>query len=234
MQLFMVCERDSSLRAMADIWVKLKVWVSNSLDPAASIPPEAYTQYAPERPATLLVSIMHVNNETGVVQPIEDIAKTLAKHEAFFHVDAAQAFGKCIADLQNRRIDLIRISGHKIYAPKGIGALVVRRHGYERLPLTPLAFGGGQERGLRPGTLPVALIVALGKAGEFARLLLLPLAERDEIAGTLLRGLNRGFIRAVDFRPAILGHRRDCILTFAGPNKQQKPLKTGQFGRSLV
>ena len=123
------------------------------------------------RPDTLLVSVMQVNNETGVIQPIGDIAKSLTKSEAFFHVDAAQGFGKRISELQNRRIDLISISGHKIYAPKGIGSLITRRRGYERLPLTPLVFGGGQERGLRPGTLPVALIVALGKAAE--------LAERD-------------------------------------------------------
>ena len=120
------------------------------------------------RSDTLLVSVMHVNNETGVIQPIDDIAKALAKHEAFFHVDAAQGFGKRIPELQNRRIDLISISGHKIYAPKGIGALITRRRGYERPPLTPLVFGGGQERGLRPGTLPVALIVALGQAAELA------------------------------------------------------------------
>jgi cysteine desulfurase len=120
------------------------------------------------RPDTLLVSVMHVNNETGVIQPIENIAMALAKHEAFFHVDAAQGFGKRIAELQNQRIDFISISGHKVYAPKGIGALIVRRRGYERPPLTPLVFGGGQERGLRPGTLPVALIVALGKAAELA------------------------------------------------------------------
>ena len=120
------------------------------------------------RPDTLLVSVMHVNNETGIIQPITDIATVLAKHDAFFHVDAAQGFGKRIAELQNRRIDLISISGHKVYAPKGIGALITRRRGYERPPLTPLVYGGGQERGLRPGTLPVALIVALGKAAELA------------------------------------------------------------------
>jgi cysteine desulfurase len=83
-------------------------------------------------------------------------------------VDAAQGFGKRIADLQIPRLDLISISGHKLYAPKGIGALVTRRRGYERPPLSPLFFGGGQERGLRPGTLPVALIAALGKAAELA------------------------------------------------------------------
>lgn len=120
------------------------------------------------RPDTLLVSVMHVNNETGVIQPIENIAAAVVKKEAFFHVDAAQGFGKRIAELQNQRIDFISVSGHKIYAPKGIGALIVRRRGYERPPLTPLVFGGGQERGLRPGTLPVALIVALGKAAELA------------------------------------------------------------------
>jgi cysteine desulfurase len=120
------------------------------------------------RPDTLLVSVMHVNNETGIIQPIQEITNALSQHEAFFHVDAAQGFGKRIADLQNQRIDLISVSGHKIFAPKGIGALVVRRRGYERAPLTPLFFGGGQERGLRPGTLPVALIVALGKAAELS------------------------------------------------------------------
>jgi cysteine desulfurase len=118
------------------------------------------------RPDTLLVSVMQVNNETGIVQPIPEIANALGKHDAFFHVDAAQGFGKRIPDLQNPRIDLISISGHKIYAPKGIGALVVRHRGFDRIPLSPLFHGGGQERGLRPGTLPVALIVALGKAAE--------------------------------------------------------------------
>jgi len=120
------------------------------------------------RPDTLLVSVMQVNNETGVVQPIREIAAALEGHPAFFHVDAAQGFGKRIEDLQDSRIDLISISGHKIYAPKGIGALINRRRGYERPPLAALMFGGGQERGLRPGTQPVALIVALGKAAELS------------------------------------------------------------------
>ena len=120
------------------------------------------------RPDTLLVSVMQVNNETGVIQPLGEIAKLLESHPAYFHADAAQGFGKRIADLQHPRLDLISISGHKIYAPKGIGALVARRRCYERPPLTPLTFGGGQERGLRPGTLPVALIAALGKASELA------------------------------------------------------------------
>ena len=120
------------------------------------------------RPDTLLVSVMHVNNETGVEQPIGEIAAVLNGHEAFFHVDAAQSFGKVLPVLRNPRIELISVSAHKIYGPKGVGALIVRRRGYDRIPLTPLIFGGGQERGLRPGTQPVGLIVALGEASEVA------------------------------------------------------------------
>ena len=118
-------------------------------------------------PETLLVSVMHANNETGVIQPVEEIAKGLPG-DVFFHVDAAQTFGKLIAPLQNPRIDLISISAHKIFGPKGIGVLLARRRDFKRPPLTPLMFGGGQERGLRPGTLPVHLIAGLGKATEIA------------------------------------------------------------------
>lgn len=120
------------------------------------------------RPDTLLVSVMQVNNETGIRQPIVEIAEALSDHEAWFHTDAAQGFGKDLAPLRNPRIDLISVSGHKLFAPKGVGALISRRRGYERAPLRPLAFGGGQERGLRPGTLPVALIAGLGMAAEIA------------------------------------------------------------------
>ncbi|OXM65310.1 cysteine desulfurase DndA [Amycolatopsis vastitatis] len=120
------------------------------------------------RPDTLAVSIMHVNNETGVIQPIEEIGAVLDGHDAYFHVDAAQGFGKVPETLQNTRIDLISVSGHKVYGPKGVGALITRRRGFRKPPLTPLMYGGGQERGLRPGTLPVALIAGLGTAAELA------------------------------------------------------------------
>jgi cysteine desulfurase len=120
------------------------------------------------RPETLLVSVMQINNETGVRQPLDEIAAVLKDHRAYLHTDAAQGFGKDLETLRNPRIDLISVSGHKLYAPKGIGALVLRRRGYERPPVRPLMQGGGQERGLRPGTLPVALIAALGTAAEVA------------------------------------------------------------------
>jgi cysteine desulfurase len=120
------------------------------------------------REDTLLVSVMQANNETGVIQPISEILEIVAEHPAYFHTDAAQGFGKLAGGLNYKRIDLISISGHKIFAPKGIGALIVRRREFDRLPLTPLFYGGGQERGLRPGTLPVALIVGLGVASDLA------------------------------------------------------------------
>jgi cysteine desulfurase len=120
------------------------------------------------RDDTLLVSVMHVNNETGVIQPISEIAQLLKDHPAYLHVDAAQGYGKEIKALRDKRIDFISVSGHKVYAPKGVGALVARRRGFDRPPLTPLFFGGGQERGLRPGTLPVPLVAGLGLAAELA------------------------------------------------------------------
>ncbi|MEV7680636.1 cysteine desulfurase DndA [Streptomyces sp. NPDC088341] len=117
------------------------------------------------RPDTLLVSLMHVNNETGVIQPVAELAEKLRETPTYFHVDAAQGYGKLPEDLR-APIDLISISGHKIGAPKGVGALVTRRRGWDKAPLEPIMFGGGQERKLRPGTLPVALIMGLYEAAK--------------------------------------------------------------------
>ncbi|MCO6008278.1 cysteine desulfurase DndA [Actinoallomurus purpureus] len=117
------------------------------------------------RDDTLLVSLMHVNNETGVIQPVAELADHLRGTSTYFHVDAAQGFGKLTEDLR-APIDLISISGHKIGAPKGVGTLVIRRRGRDTVPLVPLMYGGGQERKLRPGTLPVPLIAGLAKATE--------------------------------------------------------------------
>jgi len=151
------------------------------------------------RDDTLLVSVMHVNNETGVIQPIRELAVLLKNHQAFLHVDAAQSFGKEIQDLQDPRIDFISISGHKIYGPKGIGALVLRRRGFNRPPLKPLLFGGGQERGLRPGTLPVPLIVGLGVASELA------LKHAEERAEVCMRFRQRALEALKPLAPVING-----------------------------
>ncbi len=121
------------------------------------------------REDTLLISIMAVNNETGIIQPISEIIEIIRDHDCYFHVDAAQMYGKDIDTLSNKRIDLISISGHKVFGPKGIGALVTRLRNFNKPPLQPLFFGGGQQAKLRPGTLPVHLIVGLGVAAKIAK-----------------------------------------------------------------
>jgi cysteine desulfurase len=117
-------------------------------------------------PQTSLVSIMAVNNEIGVRQDLEKIGQLCRSRKVFFHTDAAQAVGKVPIDVNKLNIDLMSISGHKLYGPKGVGALYVRRR--PRVRLVPLQSGGGQERGLRSGTVPTPLVVGLGAACELA------------------------------------------------------------------
>jgi cysteine desulfurase len=119
------------------------------------------------RPNTLLVSLMHVNNEIGSIQDIEGYSAVLADHPAYFHMDAAQSFARMT--VRFNRVDIVSASGHKIGAPKGIGLLAMRRRKWAAPPLTALMFGGGQERGLRPGTLAVPLIAGLATATSRTR-----------------------------------------------------------------
>lgn len=116
---------------------------------------------------TVLISIMAVNNEIGVIQPLKEIGALCRKNGIFFHTDAAQGFGKIPLNVEEMNIDLMSISGHKIYGPKGIGALYVRRK--PRIRLIPMINGGGQERGFRSGTLPTPLVVGLGEAARIAK-----------------------------------------------------------------
>lgn len=116
---------------------------------------------------TLLVSVMAVNNEIGVIQPLKEIGEICRANKTFFHTDCAQAFGKIPLDVNEMNIDLMSISGHKIYGPMGIGALFVRRR--PRVRVIAQINGGGQERGMRSGTLAPALCVGLGKAAAIAK-----------------------------------------------------------------
>lgn len=120
------------------------------------------------RPDTALVSVMAVNNEIGVVQPLEEIGKLCREKKVKFHTDAAQMVGKMPIDVNKYNIDLMSISGHKLYGPKGVGAIYIRRR--PRVRLDPIISGGGQERNLRSGTLAAPLLVGLGKACEVAGL----------------------------------------------------------------
>src|SRR5690349_11792177 len=116
---------------------------------------------------TVVVSVMAVNNEIGVIQPLEEIGKICRAKKVFFHTDAAQAAGKIALDVEKMNIDLMSISGHKIYGPKGIGALYVRRK--PRVRLEPIISGGGQERGLRSGTLAPPLVIGFGEAARICK-----------------------------------------------------------------
>ncbi len=115
---------------------------------------------------TILVSIGHVNNEIGVIQDLESIGEYLRQQGALFHVDAAQSIGKTSVDVQKMKIDLLSLSAHKAYGPKGVGALHIRQN--PRLHLEPLMHGGKQEKGIRSGTLPVHQIVGMGEAYRIA------------------------------------------------------------------
>ncbi|PBP16054.1 cysteine desulfurase precursor [Diplocarpon rosae] len=119
------------------------------------------------RPDTAIVSIMAVNNEIGVIQPLEEIGKLCRSKKVFFHTDGAQAVGKIPVDVNTMNIDLMSISSHKIYGPKGMGACYVRRR--PRVRIDPIISGGGQERGLRSGTLAPALVVGFGEACRIAQ-----------------------------------------------------------------
>ena len=145
------------------------------------------------RKDTVLVSIMHVNNETGVVHPIEEIGRIAREAGVLFHCDAVQGVGKLPFDVERVNADLVSISAHKMYGPKGVGALYVRRK--PRVRLTAQMDGGGHERGFRSGTLNVTGIVGMGKAAELARLegeaeASQVLALRERLRKGLLAGLD--------------------------------------------
>ena len=117
---------------------------------------------------TLVLSTIFVHNEIGVIQPIQKIGEICRKHNIFFHTDGAQALGKVPIDVNKMKIDLMSMSGHKIYGPKGVGALFIRKR-KPRVRLNPILSGGGQERGFRSGTLPVHLVVGFGEAAKIAK-----------------------------------------------------------------
>jgi len=138
---------------------------------------------------TVVVSVMAVNNEIGVIQPLAEIGKICREKKVFFHTDAAQAAGKIPLDVEAMNIDMMSISGHKIYGPKGIGALYVRRK--PRVRLVPLIVGGGQERGFRSGTLPTPLCVGIGEAAEICMKEMDSEAKRlKKLQERMLKGLN--------------------------------------------
>ena len=151
------------------------------------------------RPETALITVMHANNEIGSVQPLEEIGKIAAEHDVYFHSDAVQSVGKIPVSVKTCQLDLLSLSGHKIYAPKGVGALYVKTG----TRLRQLLYGGHHQRGFRPGTENVAAIVGLGRAAELARGTLN--SERERIA--TLRD---------QFEAGLLARIPDCMVNGGG------------------
>lgn len=138
------------------------------------------------RPDTILVSVMHANNEVGTIQPIEEIGKLVREHGAAFHVDAVQTLGKIPVNVNNLNVDLLTISGHKIYGPKGVGALYIRKG----IRISPLMHGGGQEKKRRSGTENTPGIIGFGKACELAGQRMFEEAKRvKKLRDKLLTGI---------------------------------------------
>ena len=127
---------------------------------------------------TLAVSLMHVNNETGIIQPVEQLGNELEKRKVLFHVDATQSCGKLVEEIKKMKYDMLSFSAHKLGGPQGIGVLVLRKKNYKLPPVKAIMYGGPQEHGIRPGTVPVALVAGCGKACEIAELEYIHRAEK--------------------------------------------------------
>jgi len=165
------------------------------------------------RPETVLVTVMHANNELGTVQPLAEIGRIAAEHDIYLHTDAVQSVGKIPVDVKACQIDLLSLSGHKLYAPKGIGAIYIK----SGTRLHQLVYGGHHQRGFRPGTENVAGIVGLGKAAELAGI---SLAEDSARISALRDKLEEGLLaRVPDSRPNAAGAARTpntANITFPG------------------
>lgn len=197
-------------------------------DESGRVNPEKLTSMI--RPDTLLVSLMHVNNETGIIQPVKEIGDYLRETETLFHIDATQSCGKLIDEVRSLHYDLMSISAHKMHGPQGIGALIMRKKRYRLPPVKPIMYGGGQEHGIRPGTLPTALIAGFGEACAIAE----KEAAQDnatccKIKESLLDLLEKSGVEYV-----INGDQKHCVPTtlnvsFLGVSSEALILATKQY-----
>lgn len=121
------------------------------------------------REDTLLVSVMHVNNETGIIQPVKELGDQLEDKEVLFHIDATQSCGKLVDEIRDLKYDMLSFSAHKLQGPQGIGALILKKKRYKLPPVKNIMYGGQQEHGIRPGTVPVALVAGCGEACKVAK-----------------------------------------------------------------
>lgn len=182
------------------------------------------------REDTLLVSVMHANNETGVIQPIKEIGELLEDTPTIFHTDVTQTCGKLVEEIRGLNYDMMSIAAHKMYGPQGIGALILRKKKYKLPPIKPILFGGSQEHGIRPGTTPVALVAGFGEAcrlaaKEYKR----NMHEYENIKSTMLQCLSNSGLKY-----SINGIQQYCMPTtlnvcLEGVNSEALMIATKQY-----
>lgn len=199
-----------------------------SPDSSGRVPAEKLL--ASVRSDTLLVSLMHVNNETGVIQPVREVGEVLEERGILFHIDATQSIGKLVEELKTTKYDMLSMSAHKIAGPQGIGALVLRRKNYKLPPVKSIMYGGQQEHGIRPGTTPVALVAGFGIACKIA---LSEYVEANEHCREIKdRILNHLQSSGVVYQ--IIGEQNTCVpntlnICFPGVSAEAFMLSTKQY-----
>ena len=182
------------------------------------------------RDDTLLVSVMHVNNETGIIQPVQEIGDALAEKEVLFHIDATQSCGKLVEEIRNLKYNMLSFSAHKLMGPQGVGVLVLRKKRYKLPPVKNIMFGGQQEHGIRPGTIPVALVAGCGKACEIAEQEYKKNKENAEIIkAALIEELDKS---GVEY--SFNGNQKFCVdttlnIAFHGVSSEALMISTKQF-----
>ena len=182
------------------------------------------------REDTLLVSVMHANNETGIIQPVDVIGEKLSKTETLFHIDAAQSCGKLVDELKHIKYDMLSASAHKMYGPQGIGTLILRKKRYKLPHVNPIMYGGSQEHGIRPGTVPTALIAGFGKACEIAAVEYKDNLEKyQNIKDNIIEMLNSSNIEYDINGNMSFGMPNTLNISFKGVNSEALMLASKQY-----
>lgn len=182
------------------------------------------------RDDTLLVSVMHVNNETGIIQPVKEIGDALNERGTLFHIDATQSCGKLVDEIRDLHYNMLSFSAHKLMGPQGVGVLVLKKNRYKLPPVKNIMYGGQQEHGLRPGTIPVALVAGCGRACEIAEQNYLD----NEIKLQAIKHDILASIRQAEIKYKINGDQNYCVnstlnICFLGVSSEALMLSTKQY-----
>ena len=182
------------------------------------------------REDTILVSVQHVNNETGIIQPVKEIGEKLYGKDLLFHVDATQSCGKLVDEIRGLKYDMLSFSAHKFQGPQGIGCLILRKKKYKLPPVKAIMYGGQQENGIRPGTIPVALVAGCGKACEIAE----KEYDHNRILDTKTKNAIIDILKNSGVNYLINGDQNYCVPTtinicFPGVSSEALMLSTKQY-----